>query len=216
MKKALFAAAAVLAMSATAQASQFTGFSIGVDAGYNFADANQTRFANIGGPFIFTQGDAELTGWSYGVHGSYGFDAGSGFILGAELAAGFNDMRGDDRGLGGDKNEVAAKYDAALIGSAGVMISPTALLYVQAGWSFLSADSNVLNAPTESVSQTYNGPTVGAGLAFTVGSAMTMRVNYRYTDYSEERVSHPINLYDVETGPTSHMIGIGLSYKITD
>lgn len=216
MKSMLLSAVAVLSIAGAAHASQFTGFSAGVDVGYNFADANQTRFSNPGGPFIFTQADAELSGWSYGLHGTYRHDTGAGFIVGGELALGFNDMRGDDKGAGGDKNEIAAKYDAALLGSAGFMISPTALLYAQVGWSYLSADSNVLNAPVESVSQSYMGPTAGAGLEFTVGAHSTMRLNYRYTDYMAERVAHPINLYDVETGPSVHSLSIGFNVKISE
>jgi opacity protein-like surface antigen len=216
MKTLLLTAVAAVAMGAAAQASPFTGFSAGVDLGHAFGQANQSKFGNIGGPFIFTQGDAAISGWTYGVHGSYGYDTGTGFIVGGELALGFNDARGDDKGVGGDKNEVSAQYDAALLGTAGIMVSPTSLLYLQAGWSYLQADSNVLNAPTESVSQSYNGPTVGAGLAFTVGSKTTMRFAYRYTEYSAERVSHPINVYDIETGPETHAFSVGISYKIMD
>jgi outer membrane immunogenic protein len=190
----------------------FTGVQIGIDVGQVWADANQERFANIGGPFVFSQADAGLNGWVYGVHAGYNLEVSPGLIVGGELSLAKNGMKGDDGGAGGDRNGLRGNYQGALRAKAGAMLTDTSMLYVTAGWSFLDAQGVVLNAPVEKVGATFNGYNLGGGLEFTVGSGLTMRMQYQFADYGAKRVSYPINLYDIETGPETHEVSLGLTY----
>jgi outer membrane immunogenic protein len=216
MKRLLLAASslamvAVAAPGASAGAA-FTGLQLGVDVGHQFGHARQTRYSNIGGPLVFNQDDAEISGWVYGVHGGYNMEVSPGLIVGGELRLAYNDVRGDDQGAGGDKNGLNGKYQAALVAKVGTHLTPTSLIYANVGWSYLSASGEVLNAPTESIDANFNGLTAGAGVDFTVGQKLTMRVQYQFSDYGAKRVTYPVNLYDIETGPDTHEISLGLSY----
>jgi outer membrane immunogenic protein len=211
MKRLLLASCVLTGLAAPAHAG-FTGVQIGIDVGQVWADANQQRFSNIGGPFVFTQPDAQLNGWVYGVHGGYNIEAMPGLILGGELAVAFNDMKGKDGGGGGDRNGLDGKFQASLKAKAGTMISPTSMLYVTAGWSYLDAEGVVLNPPVEKVGASFNGYTLGGGLEFTVGSGLTARLQYQFADYGDKRVSYPINVYDISTGPETHELTMGVTY----
>jgi outer membrane immunogenic protein len=211
MKRLLLASCLLTGLAAPAYAG-FTGVQIGIDVGQVWADANQENFGNIGGPFIFTQADAEPAGWVYGVHGGYNMEVAPGLIIGGELAVAFNDMKGNDGGAGGDRNGLDGKYQAALRAKAGTMLSPTSMLYVTAGWQYLSAEGVVLNPPVEKIDTSFNGYTLGGGLEFTVGSGLTARMQYQFADYGDKRVSYPTNLYDINTGPQSHEVTLGLTY----
>jgi outer membrane immunogenic protein len=211
MKRLLLASCLLTGLAAPATAG-FTGVQIGIDVGQVWADANQERFSLPGGPFIFTQDDAQLNGWVYGVHAGYNHEISPGLIIGGELAVAMNDMRGNDGGAGGDRNGLDGKYQAALKAKAGTMLTPSSLVYVTAGWSYLSAEGVVLNPPVEKISTSFNGYTLGGGLEFTVGSGLTMRMQYQFADYGDKRVAYPTNGYDISTGPEAHEVTLGLTY----
>lgn len=215
MKTVLAASAAVVALAAfstAAEAQPFTGTYLGADIGYGSGDANSERFGVIGGPLVSTQADAEIDGFLLGAHLGHNWHLGPQWILGVEGEWRYAGLEGDDGGSGGDINELSTNWDASLTAHLGLVVSPSAMIYLTGGFTWLDADSNVLNAPIETVSETFGGWTLGGGIEFSLGAMTTARVQYRYADYDEEVLTFPINLYDMETGPTINEITAGVSW----
>lgn len=215
MKKILAASAAAMALtlSATpASAANFVGSYLGVDVGYGAGQANSEKYGNIGGPHIFTQADANVDGSILGAHIGHNWAGGTGWIFGLEAEFRYEGLDGDDSGSGGDINELSTNWEGSLQAHLGTMISPTTMFYVLGGWSILDADSNVLNPPLETVSETFNGWTAGAGIEFGLSPTANLRIQYRYSDYSTETLRFTTNLYDMETGPAIHDITLGLNW----
>lgn len=218
MKKFALATAAVIALagaSLPAQAAGFTGFYLGGDIGYGWGDANQTRFSNVGGPFTFTQPDAELDGFVGVIHAGYAWPLGSKWALGIEGDVGIADITGDDGGGGGDINEWAGDLTASLRARLGVMVGANTQLFLTAGWAWADYDANVLNAPTSTRSHTFSGYTVGGGIDVMVGTNLSVRGQYRYTDFDADRVTFaPAEAYDIQAGPSTHVLSLGLSWHL--
>lgn len=215
MKKILAASAAALALAAfaaPASASSFVGSYLGFDVGYGGGQANSESYGPIGSSLPLTQADANVDGAILGAHIGHNWAGGSTWIYGLEAEFRYQGMDGDDGGSGGDINELSTDWEGSLQAHIGTMINPTTMFYVLAGWSFLGADSNVLNAPLETVSETYSGWTAGAGVAFELSPTSNLRLQYRYTDYGSETLTFPVNNYDMETGPAIHELTLGLSW----
>lgn len=87
------------------------------------------------------------------------------------------------------------------------------MFYVLGGWSWLGADSEVLDiGEEESVSETFSGWTAGAGVEFGLSPTANLRIQYRYSDYGSETLTFPINNYDLGTGPAIHEITLGMNW----
>jgi len=209
-------AALAFALSATtAMGSHFTGAYIGVDLGYGWGDANSQNFGAIGGPLTSTQADAELDGFVGGGHIGHAWSIAPNWILGVEGGFRFNGLEGDDGGSSGDVNELSANWDASLQAQLGVLAGPNTMLYVTGGFAWLDADSNVTDpGEQETVSETFGGWTLGGGLAFGLGPNCSGRIQYRYTDYDEEVLTFPVNIYDMAVGPTTHEVTVGVSWHL--
>lgn len=222
MKKILMALTA-LSMTAFAgashadgmgHASPFVGTYLGLDLGYGWGDANSENYGNIGFPYAFVQDNAEIDGITFGGHLGHNWSLGGSWIIGVEGAVNYSGLEGDDNFSNGDNNEFSADWEGSLTAHVGMAISPKAMLYVLGGYSWLSGDSNVTNAPIESVSETYGGWKFGAGFEYACTENMNVRLQYSHTNYDAENLTFPINLYDMETGPSVDEVSIGLSWRI--
>jgi outer membrane immunogenic protein len=215
MKKSIVTlalAATAVAFAGPAMTAPFSGFYVGASVGYSEGDANQTRWAPVvGGPFTGTQADAELDGWGAGLFAGYNHKMGN-WILGLEGNWDWSDVSGDDNGSGGDINEWEQNWEASVRAKLGYQVLDDLVLYATGGYSWSDFDSNVVNAPAGSVSHTFDGWTAGAGAELQIASNVTARLQYRYTDYSDERVSFPVRGYDIEAGPEIHNVSVGITY----
>lgn len=208
----LAVAASAFALAAPAMTAPFSGFYVGVSTGYSTGDANQQPFSAVGGPFVFTQADAELDGWGAGVFAGYNYKV-SNWILGLEGNWDWTDVSGDDRGSGGDINEWEQNWEASVRAKVGYQVLDDLVLYATGGYSWSDFDANVLNAPTSSRSHQFDGWTAGAGAELQIASNVTARLQYRYTDYSDDRVTFaPAEGYDIQAGPQIHNVSVGISY----
>jgi len=216
MKKILAASAAAVALtmvSTPASAANFVGSYLGVDVGYGTGEANSENFGAIGGPLTSTQADANIDGALLGAHIGHNWAGGSSWIFGVEGEFRYAGLDGDDGGSGGDTNELSTDWEGSLQAHIGTMMSPTSMFYVLAGWSWMGADSNVLDpGEEETVSETFSGWTAGAGVEFGLSPTSNLRIQYRYTDYSSETLTFPGNAYDLGVGPTVHDVTLGLNW----
>ena len=194
--------------------SPFVGTYVGVDLGYAFGDANSERYGNIGFPYAFSQANAEIDGFTFGGHLGHNLAIAPNWVLGVEGALNYSGLEGDDNFANTDNNEFAADWEGSLTAHVGAVISPKAMIYVLGGYSWLSGDSNITNAPTESVSQTYGGWKYGAGVEFACTPNMNVRLQYSHTDYDAEDLVFPVNGYHMETGPSVDEVSVGLSWRI--
>ncbi len=209
------AAAMALTLAATpASAANFVGSYLGVDVGYGAGQANSENFgAPVGSPLTSTQGDANIDGSLLGVHVGHNWVGGATWIFGVEGEFRYSGIDGDDGGSGGDNNSLSTNWEGSLQAHLGTMISPTTMFYVLGGWSWLGADSEVLDiGEEESVSETFSGWTAGAGVEFGLSSTANLRIQYRYTDYGSETLTFPLNGYDMATGPAIHEITLGMNW----
>jgi len=201
------------AADAAPSPAPFTGLYMGIDGGYGWGEANSEHYGLIGGPLNFTQADADIDGFLVGGHLGYDWRLGPNWVFGLEGGVRYAGVKGDDGGSGGDVNELSGNWDASVTAHVGVMMGKGSMLYALGGFTWLDADSNVNNAPTETVSETFSGWTLGGGLACSMSPSMTWRLQYRYSDYDEEVLTFPVNNYDMATGPTMHELTVGVSWS---
>lgn len=213
MKKLLLATAAAALLSAPAIATPYDGFYLGGNVVYSTGDANQTRYSNVGGPFVFTQNDASIDGWAVGIIAGHDWTVSGNLVIGLEGNWDFGGPSGDDAGSGGDTNEWDQTSEASLRARLGFLVSPSTLIYGTVGYSWAEYDANVLNAPTSSRSHTFDDWTYGLGVETALTASMTARFQYRHTDYSADRVTFaPAEAYDIEAGPTTDNFSLGFAF----
>ncbi|MDX2307610.1 MAG: outer membrane beta-barrel protein [Hyphomicrobium sp.] len=105
---------------------------------------------------------------------------------------------------------------------AGVLVSPTTLFYGLAGYSWLDVDD--LEAGINSAFLTQNfkidlpsseGLTVGGGVEYKLGSRVSLRAEYRYTNFGRETLAEMPGLGLTATGEAeSHSARIGAFYRL--
>jgi opacity protein-like surface antigen len=209
-----------LGMAGSAQAAGWNGFYIGANINYGDGDASQPYSAAVGGPFVFTEADADQKGWIGGVQFGDSWMLGSHWVTGFEGTWDYSNVRGDDGGAwsggstGGDVNEVAGNWEAAVLWRLGVLVTPKTQLYGLGGYGWYNADISVTNAPQESQQETFTGWTWGLGLERECSPTMSWRIQYRTTSYDQERVSFPVNGYDIGVEPKISEIGVGISWRL--
>ena len=80
----------------------------------------------------------------------------------------------------------------------------------------MSGDGTVRNDPgtpvIESVSTSFNGWNIGAGIEHAFTQNLTARIEYRYTDYGRSVETYAQG-YDLGFEPQIHTILVGVAYK---
>jgi outer membrane immunogenic protein len=186
----------------------WTGFYVGLQAGYAWTSAPNAF--NAGAGFV-TESNANGSGWKLGGHAGYNFQTGQ-VVLGIEGDLEWANIKGNDAGVGGNINELEVRWQGSVRGRVGYAFN-NALLYGTGGWAFGGANSNVLNAPTESVSKSISGWTAGAGLEMALAHNFTGRVEYRYTDFGRNDFVMPVNGYTERFDIREHALRVGVTYK---
>ena len=186
----------------------WTGFYVGAQTGYVWGNADHSY---SGG---FPSGSSDPEGWIGGAHAGYNIQAGD-IVYGIEA-----DIEGGDVS-GKFTNAISSgsadlNWQGSIRGRLGYA-SGKALFYVTGGWAFGDFDFN--GGPAGNFaggySETLNGWTLGAGGEFALSNNMTMRLEYRYTDFGSASgnlsptfpgVRMPVDL-------DTHAIRAGISYK---
>jgi outer membrane immunogenic protein len=178
-------------------APSWTGFYVGVNAGYGWQDVN------YGNPAF--SGDVDINAFSAGAFIGYNFHVAPQFVLGVEAGAGFTGFTQTHQ-IGGTDLKSRTPYDFTVRGRAGVLISPQKLLFVSAG--FAGAQQEV-SFPGLSESLNRTGWTIGAG--FEKGDLVKgvhFRAEYNYTDYGTKTF-----FGDLPVGLSQHAIRFSVSSK---
>ena len=161
-------------------AVSWNGLYIGLQTGYVWGNADFTFSDGSGG------GSSNPNGWVGGGYAGYNWQSGN-FVLGFEA-----DIEGGN--VGGSFANAAAgtfgssdlNWDGSLRGRMGIAQNRT-LFYVTGGWAFGQADlqGSTLSTPPGccSTSADLNGWTLGGGIEYAFSNELTIRGEYRFTDF---------------------------------
>jgi len=188
----------------------WTGCYIGIQGGGAWQSVKNS-FSNSGAPPFTAESDQDGSGGVVGGHLGCNLQTGH-WVWGIEGDGEWASIKGDDGGVGGDTNEFKVRWMASVRGRIGVSWDRT-LFYATGGVAFIGAQSNVLNAPTESISDTLTGWTVGAGIEHAFAPNFTARIEYRFSDFGTNDFVFPVNSYTERHDVQIHAVRVGLTYK---
>lgn len=218
------AALSTTALAAPAMAqdnSTFTGPRIEALAGYDISKAGSDVDNDLN-----DEDDQSIDGFAYGVGVGYDVAVGS-LVLGAEAEfAGstakteIEDGDLEDLGFGA---QLKSGRDLYLGARAGVLVGPDALLYVKGGYT--NARFNLLadDGTTEiETNLDLDGFRVGAGAEYAMSENTFLKLEYRYSNYSEGEFDFEDNdFFDDDTGESGrfdadldrHQVMVGAGFR---
>jgi outer membrane immunogenic protein len=226
--RAACVAAGALALSAGAASAQmrddnpFGGFYAGAQIGYDsFQLNNRSDLPDFDG-----ENGGRLTGLgSDGIAGGvvlgFNIPLGSAMIVGIEGTGRYSDASGDTSVSDEDSESTIRQGTRAswsIMGRAGILVSPNALLYAQGGWGQTRFNTRFINTPTgaDPVEVFDDGITrdawrVGGGVEAALGGGWSARLDYVYANYSDyDVVLSPTNDFTIK--PAVHQVSLGVSY----
>jgi len=190
----------------------WTGFYLGLQAGYGWSQAD-TTFTGPAPPPIGISPDGD--GFVGGAHAGYlqQFDS---FVLGVEADIEYSDINGFDRSLAPSGS---GKADIDWMGSLRLRAGyawDRALLYATGGLAYASVDGSGGPAagPLQGFSDDVWGWTLGAGVDYAFTDTVSIRAEYRYTDF-DDASSNLGPLYPTVNASTDidvHALRLGVSY----
>lgn len=183
IRKLIVPAAILLSgLAASAQAQDFTGPSVGVQAGWNKASVRNPRTEL--GP---TQIDQSRDSFIGGVFVGYDQEIVPKVVLGVE--GDFNIAASDSLRQRTATSSVTLdpRYSFDLTARAGYVVAPQTLLYVRGGY----ANERIRTAISDATGSRENygnrdGWTVGGGLERVLFDKVSARVEYRYADLKDD------------------------------
>lgn len=205
-------AACVIASPALAQdGDNWTGAYVGLSAGYNDAKSDQTvalsgawtteTAALQSNVVSFYPNNTKVQDLSYGAQLGYNMQTGGGLVLGLEAeVTGLSGSDTASKPLTPTTPFPALSYASSTTFdpkvSYGVkarlgFASGKTLFYVTGGWGWTDADismditSNGGYHKVASTSHTFNGYQIGGGIEHKLGSNMSLRLDYTYTDQGD-------------------------------
>lgn len=185
------------AMEALAPVTNWNGFYIGVQGGYQWGRQRETEFRTSTGVFTNLDERWNSDGFVGGGHVGYNFAAGS-ILYGIEGDFEGADVRGTYQLGNGAGTTFDVNWQSSIRGRLGFFWGPT-LLYVTGGAAFADLRNRHLgfggiSLSGDTFSSTETGYTVGAGAEWMFSPAWSARVEYRYTDFGR---------YGTDVGPAS-------------
>ncbi len=212
----------------------WTGFYVGGQVGYEFGKSNGFAVATATGQGLAAN-SASKNGVIGGGHVGYLFSTqslpGIGSFFGSNGAfglgtAGVAGIEGDVDGtsaratylLGGFSDQSKEKIQGSIRGRLGVAFD-RALFYATGGAAFGNLQNTYVNGLTgglDSISRTRVGYTVGGGVEYAFSNNLSVRVEYRYTDFGSYT-----NLLAASSGggiavrqrESDNRVQVGFSYK---
>jgi outer membrane immunogenic protein len=202
----------------------WTGFYVGVQAGYAWGNGDYVLSSTTGPAVLPFQDVSDSDGFVGGAHVGYNFQFGS-FVAGLEA-----DIEG--AGIDGagtytflDGSTLAASTDLTVQGSLRARLGVAfdrILIYATGGVAFASFDTDYVfvDAITEATTRasfddTNWGWTLGAGAEYAFTNNFTARIEYRYTQFDDYRHSDDA-FFDggrVSREAEFHTVRAGVSYK---
>ncbi|WP_448659432.1 outer membrane protein [Sphingomonas sp. CJ99] len=208
--------AATIATPAMAQEVQpnWTGGRIAVLGGYDNIRSGSTVDSDIEGD------DQSIDGFQYSAELGFDYQIG-GAVIGAEAEIGDStagvDFNNDDPNYFG-YGTVRTGRDLYLGARAGVLATPSTLVYAKAGYTNARLDVTASDGTTElGTNFKLDGYRLGAGVEQAIGSNTFAKVEYRYSNYGDARLEFnedggTIGNFDVDTDRHQVVAGVGIRF----
>jgi len=197
-----------------APAYSWTGFYVGLQAGYGWGNVDGE--VDVGGGPLAGGYDYDIDGFLGGVHAGYNHQFGS-FVVGVEgdvdYASLDGDGGGDDPDLGTFYHETELDWLASLRLRAGFAMDRF-LIYGTGGlaWAHIDQTFGEDGDPAlDDGDRSRWGWTLGAGAEYAFANNWTARAEYRYYDLGDDDVSG-VDFSD-DNDITLHTVRLGASYK---
>ncbi|MEM7689982.1 MAG: outer membrane beta-barrel protein [Pseudomonadota bacterium] len=218
----LFAAASIAALAASPVAAQtveeespFTGFRGEALLGYDNLRAGSDVDDDVN-----EDNDQSIDGLSYGIAVGYDIDLGS-IVIGpeAELTDSTGDVEFDDGDFEGfGFGNVSAGRDLYLGARIGFNAAPNTLIYAKGGYT--NAKLNIRNNDGTFESDNdfdLDGYRIGAGAEYAIQQNAFVKLEYRYSNYSEAEIDFDGSLPDsdrfgVDLDRHQVMAGVGVRF----
>lgn len=221
MKALILAGAASVLIAGGAQAADieapaaydWSGFYLGLQAGYGWGDSQVDEIDAEDGSLSQSQ-DYDHDGFVGGLHAGYNFDM-QGVLLGLEGDIEYADIQGDqDFGGSEDSTDKTIQWLGSLRLRAGVTMD-RALVYATGGVAVGDVDMEA-SEPGLSISdsETAWGWTIGGGIEYALTDDISARVEYRYTDLENTEHTGDIfgGTFTYEHDNAFHAVRGGLSW----
>ena len=181
--KYLILSASIAVAPSLASAQDWDGFYGGLTLGYANHDTTHS-FSNLA-----PSGDSSPDGALYGGFVGYSFQSGR-TVYGAEMDFEGSSASGSYTNLTGSTSggQVDLNWQGSLravLGYSGNLGSYPALFYATAGYAYGDFDfqGGPSAAPNNAYSDSLDGWTIGAGIDTRLANNLSLRTEYRYTDY---------------------------------
>ncbi len=198
-----------------AQAFNWTGGYVGIQAGYLWGDGH---YSVVDG----TYADPNPDGFLGGFYAGYNYQMSNNVVLGID--ADFAWTNADDFGTGytpggapigggvGINQEI--NWTGAVRGRLGYAVDRF-LPYIAGGVAFADVDSQAMTGgvTVASYSDTMVGWTIGAGVEYAFTDNLVGRAEYRYTDFGNESLGASGRFPGGRMDLTTNDVRIGLAYK---
>lgn len=187
-----------LGAAGTASAQDFTGPSVGVQAGWNKSNVNNPK-TDLGVAPIDNSKDSFAAGAFLG----YDYEIVPKIVIGAQADLNFatSDTISGTRGT--TRVSIDPKRSIDLTARAGYVVTPSTLLYVRGGYTNARVRTSITTGTTtRSESESRDGWLVGGGVEQYLLPNVTARIEYRYSDLSDGK-----GKYD------RHQVLAGVAYR---
>ncbi len=187
--------------TAPLSAFSWTGFYVGAQAGYTWTTSKLNLIQPGHNVSPWATADLDTKGALLGAYGGYNYQFGNNIVLGFDADADWTDAKTNSPGLlvhnvpGGsyfptDHLATDLKWTGAARIRVGYALGRF-LPYVAGGVAIAKLD-NLANLTyfSQQTNRNYIGWTVGAGLEYMLTEHLTVRAEYRYSDYGNYAPSH--------------------------
>ena len=201
----------------------WTGFYVGAQAGYEFGRSNAFATSNFTGAGVAANSGSPK-GFIGGAHVGYNYQFPGGALLhGVSFVAGIEgDVDGSNYktnyALGGFNNYAYQPVQGSVRGRLGVAVD-RALFYATGGVAIGDIHNsyvNTFNGAVDSLSRTKVGYTVGGGIEYSVTNNISLRAEYRFTDFghvTDTLVNSSGGGMNVRHRETDNRVQGGISYR---
>lgn len=181
----------------------WTGFYVGVNAGYGFGNYD------VKGAATNTLGDPD--GFIGGGQVGYNYQIGQ-IVLGLETDLQYSDMKSSRVNVIGGTNKGELEYFGTVRGRVGYAFDRF-LPYVTGGFAYGQNKVTISGLGiSASDDNTHYGYTVGAGLEYAFTNNLTAKIEYLYTDLGEKRYFTNLGV-NQKIGNDFSVVRAGLNYK---
>jgi outer membrane immunogenic protein len=210
MKSALLGAVALVAMAGTAVAADlpvkaapyvntvsgpfsWTGFYMGVDAGYAFAaqdiGLSGTPVANLQEPGSI---GTNASGGVGGLHGGFNYQVNPIWVWGIEGRFAATGLKSTGADTLGNTSSLSLPWEGSVVGRWGYVAEPRLMIYGLGGVAFGELKNGIVGANilgTANTDNVHTGWTAGAGIEYAFTNNLIGGLEYRYTNLGSTAIT---------------------------